>query len=166
MRLACLEQEEAHVRRAVEMKMDKTPLASELQDIAMELTATKELAKAREQDREAGMPGDGTCQSRRMRTWIRIRWSPQKKSHLHWGKNMSPSPSYGQWYLSPFKLVLPPVPPSNPSMVYMASPTIPDRPSLSYFPTSPASSASPPIPSSARPPLDIFLSIIPPGAQR
>ena len=58
--------------------------------------------------------------------------------------HMSPSPSYGQQYPLPSKLVL--RPPPNPTMAYMTPPTTPDTPSLSYSPTSPASSASPPSP--------------------
>ncbi|KAN0088822.1 Armadillo-type fold [Tylopilus felleus] len=66
MRLARLEQEEARVRRAIEekerrereegkmkMDLDKTPPASELQDVALELAAARELAEARDRDREA-----------------------------------------------------------------------------------------------------------------
>ncbi|KAJ3996762.1 armadillo-type protein [Lentinula boryana] len=62
MRLARLEQEEARVRRAIEekerqereegkmkMDLDKTPPAAEIQDVEMELAATKEFATPREQ---------------------------------------------------------------------------------------------------------------------
>jgi splicing factor 3B subunit 1 len=61
MRLARLEQEEARVRRAIEekerqereegkmkMDLDKTPPRAELEDVAMELAAAKELANSRE----------------------------------------------------------------------------------------------------------------------
>ncbi|KAJ8593868.1 ARM repeat-containing protein [Rhizopogon salebrosus TDB-379] len=61
MRLARLEQEEARVRRAIEekerqereegkmkMDLDKTPPRAELEDVAMELAAAKELATSRE----------------------------------------------------------------------------------------------------------------------
>ena len=63
MRLSRLEQEELRVRRAIEekerkereegkmkMDLDKTPPAAELQDVAMELAAAKELAEARERE--------------------------------------------------------------------------------------------------------------------
>ncbi|KAI6010767.1 small nuclear ribonucleoprotein [Pisolithus orientalis] len=68
MRLARLEQEEARVRRAIEekerkereegktkMDLDKTPPAAELQDVAMELAAAKELAEAREREAASGV---------------------------------------------------------------------------------------------------------------
>ena len=55
-----------------------------------------------------------------------------------------PSPSCGQQYPSPPKLVLPPLP--NPTMPYMTPPTTPNTPSPSYSLTSPVSSASPPNP--------------------
>ena len=75
MRLSRLEQEEVRVRRAIEekerrereegqmkMDLDKTPPASELHDVAMELAAAKELAEARDRDREA-------AGARRKRRW-------------------------------------------------------------------------------------------------
>ncbi|KAF9244093.1 armadillo-type protein [Melanogaster broomeanus] len=63
MRLARLEQEEVRVRRAIEekerqereegkmkMDLDRTPPAAELEDVALELAAARELAEARERE--------------------------------------------------------------------------------------------------------------------
>ncbi|KAJ7583237.1 armadillo-type protein [Mycena floridula] len=69
MRLARLEQEEVRVKRAIEekerqdreegkmkMDLDKTPPASELQDVAMELAAAKELATSAKRKRRWDVP--------------------------------------------------------------------------------------------------------------
>jgi len=115
MRLARLEQEEVRVRRAIEekerkereegkmkMDLDKTPPAAELQDVAMELAAAKELAEARE--REAASA------TKRKRRWdvtepTDENVDPNKTDHGEWSKEAleasAPKKRRSRWDATP-----------------------------------------------------------------
>ncbi|KAG0694581.1 armadillo-type protein [Suillus ampliporus] len=113
MRLARLEQEEARVRRAIEekerqereegkmkMDLDKTPPRAELEDVAMELAAAKELAASRE----------ATSGTKRKRRWdvpepVDENVDPNKTDRNEWSKealeSSAPKKRRSRWDATP-----------------------------------------------------------------
>ncbi|KAG1815410.1 armadillo-type protein [Suillus variegatus] len=117
MRLARLEQEEARVRRAIEekerqereegkmkMDLDKTPPRAELEDVAMELAAARELANSRE----------ATSGTKRKRRWdvpepADENVDPNKTDKNEWSKEAleasAPKKRRSRWDATPAEAV-------------------------------------------------------------